>query len=72
MRVCVCIRARVRICVFGSSSGVVSNVLDCEIVVSAFELQSVNDVNFQTLILGKDMNSRISPAAFGLRGLHLH
>ena len=38
------------------TEGVVANVLDCDIVVSEFELQWRYYVHFQTNILGKDMS----------------
>ena len=40
---------------------VVANVLDCDIVVSEFELQSCYYFPFQTNTLAKDMNSLIPP-----------
>ena len=36
-----------------------ANILDCEIVVSEFELQSRYYIHIQTNNLGKGMNSRI-------------
>ena len=38
---------------------VVANVLDCDIVVSEFELQSRYNVHFWTNIIGKYMNPLI-------------
>ena len=43
-------------------SSVVVNVLNCDIVVSEFELQSRYYVHFRTNISGKTMNSLIPPA----------
>ena len=43
----------------------VANVLDCNIVVSEFELQSRYYVHFRTIVLGKVMNSLI-PSSNGL------
>ena len=43
-------------------SSVLVHVLDCDITVSEFELQSRYHVPFQTNTLGKSMNSIISPA----------
>ena len=40
----------------GSSDSLVSNMLNCDIVVSEFKLQSQCCVHFQTNILGKGMN----------------
>ena len=45
-----------------SSCGVVANVLDCDIVVSEFELQSRYYIPFQTNTLGKDINTLILSA----------
>ena len=42
--------------------GVVANVLDCDIEVSEFKLQSRYFVHFRTNNLGKSMNPLISPA----------
>ena len=39
-----------------SFSRVVANVLDCDIIVSKFELQAHYDVHFQTNTTGKGMN----------------
>ena len=39
-----------------------AKVLDCDIVVSDFELQSRYYVHYQTITLGKGMNALISPA----------
>ena len=47
-----------------SSFGVVANVLDCNIVVNEFELQSRYFVYFPTNTLGKDMN-HLSPPTNG-------
>ena len=44
----------------GSSRGVVDNVLDCDIVVSEFELQSRYDVHFRSNIIKKISNLLIS------------
>ena len=44
--------------------GMVSNMLDCDIVVSMFELQSRYYVHFRTNALGKGMNL-IIPSAIG-------
>ena len=46
----------------GGSHVVVANVLDCKIVVSEFKFQSGNNVHFQTLTIGKGMNSFIFQA----------
>ena len=43
----------------GNLRGVMAKVLDCEIVVSEFELQSVYYVHFWTNSFGKDMNLSI-------------
>ena len=43
---------------------VVANELDCDIVVSEFELKSRYHVYFRTNTLGKDMNP-LSPLAMG-------
>ena len=45
----------------GSSHGDVVNVLDCDIVVSEFQIQSRFCVHFRTNALRKDMNSIIPP-----------
>ena len=42
--------------------GVMVNVLDCEIVVREFELQSHYYVHFRANTLGKGMNPLILPA----------
>ena len=39
-----------------SSNGIVANALDCNILVSEFELQSFYCIFFQTNALVKDMN----------------
>ena len=44
---------------WGSLHGVVANVMDCDIVVSDFDLQSCCYVHFRTNTLGKGMNSLI-------------
>ena len=44
------------------SSGIVANMLNCNIIVSKFELQSHYYVHFWTNTLGKNKNSLISPA----------
>ena len=44
------------------ASGVTVKAIDCEIVVSEFELQSRYDVHFRTNTLGKGMNPLIHPA----------
>ena len=41
----------------GNPCDLVANVLDCDIVISEFELQSCNNVHFWTNTLGKGMNS---------------
>ena len=48
----------------GCLRGVVANVLNCDIVVSEFKLQSRYYVHLRTNILGKDMNSFL-PSAMG-------
>ena len=45
-----------------SPRGVVVNVLDCDIVVSKFEIQSWYYVHFQTNAFGKGMNPLIRSA----------
>ena len=40
----------------GCPRGVVASVLDCDIVLSEFELQSPDYVHFQTNAFRKDMN----------------
>ena len=40
-----------------SPRGVVANVLDCNIVINEFELQSCYYIDFRTNTLGKDINS---------------
>ena len=47
-----------------SYRGLVINVLDCDIVVSEFELQSRNHVHFRTCSFGKGMNPLI-PSTVG-------
>ena len=44
----------------GSPCGVMANVLDCEIVVSGFELQSYHYVHFQTSTIRKGTNTLIT------------
>ena len=39
--------------------GVAANVLDCDIIVNGFELQSGYYVHFRTINLGKGMNPLI-------------
>ena len=46
--------------------GVVANELDCDIVVTKFELQSLYCVHFRTNTLGKGMNYLI-PLVMGYR-----
>ena len=41
---------------------IVTNVLDCNIMVSMFEFQSYYYIHFQTKTFGKGMNSLILPA----------
>ena len=41
--------------------GVMVKAMDCEIVVSKFELQSCDDVHFRANTLGKGMNPLILP-----------
>ena len=48
----------------GSPCGAAANVLDYEIVVSEFKLQSCYYIHFQTNTLGKGMNMLI-PQAMG-------
>ena len=45
-----------------SPHGVVANVLNCNIAVSKFELQSLHCIHFWTNTLGKAMNPLISLA----------
>ena len=46
--------------------GIVTNVLDCNIIVNLFECQSQYYVHFQTNILGKGINPLTStPTAMG-------
>ena len=45
-----------------SLHGVVANVLDYDIIVNEFKIQSYNYAYFQTNTLGKGMNSLIPPA----------
>ena len=45
-----------------NESSVMVKVLDCEIVVSEFELQSRYNVHFRTNTLGKGMEPLILPA----------
>ena len=45
----------------GNPRGVVANVLDCDIVVSEFELLSRYYVHFRTNALGKGMNFTYLP-----------
>ena len=42
---------------WGNPIGGVANLLDCDIEVSEFELQSPNYIHFRTKIFGKGMNS---------------
>ena len=46
----------------GSPRDVVANVLDCDIIVNEFELQSHYHVHIRTNTLGKGMKSVIPPA----------
>ena len=46
---------------WGSPSGVVANVLECDIVVSEFELRSRYYVHFRTFTLGKGINPLYPP-----------
>ena len=45
---------------------VVANVLNCDLAVSEFELQSLCYAHFRTNTLGKDMNY-FSPYSYGLK-----
>ena len=45
--------------VVGGFSGIVANVLNCDIVVSEFKLQLHYYIHFWTNTLGKSMNSTI-------------
>ena len=45
-----------------SPCGVVANILDCDIIVSVFDLQMYYYVHFQTNTFVKDMNSFIFSA----------
>ncbi len=45
----------------GSTRDVVANLLDCDIVVSEFKLQSCYYIHFRTNTLGKGMNPLILP-----------
>ena len=51
--------------VWGGPCGVVAYVLDCDIIISKFKLQSCYYIHFQTNILWKGMNSLIPPC-YGL------
>ena len=48
----------------GKSLGVVANVLNGDIIVSHFDLQSFHYVHFRTSVLEKDMNNFIPPTIF--------
>ena len=51
----------------GSSRGIVANMLNCNIVLSEFELQLCYYIHFQTNTLRKGMNSLIIPTpSYGL------
>ena len=50
------------LCRRGCPRGVIVKAMDCEIVVSEFELQSCYYVHFRTVILRKGMNPLILPA----------
>ena len=43
----------------GNPYDVMVNVLDCDILVIVFELQSYNYIHFHTNTIGKDINSLI-------------
>ena len=49
--------------------GVVANVLDCDIVVSEFALQSYYYIHFQTNTLEKYMNSIFLTTAYSVRAV---
>ena len=51
-----------QICKTGSPYDTVANVLDCNIIVSKFKLQSCYYVHFQINNIGKDMSPLILPA----------
>ena len=40
----------------GIFHGVVANIMDCDVVVSKFEFQSLYCIHFRTNTLGKDMD----------------
>ena len=56
---CVCVRVHAHQKYLGSLCGVMAKVLDCDIIVSGFELQSRYCVHFRTNTLEKGMNSHI-------------
>ena len=49
----------------GSHPGIEANMLDCNIVVLEFKLQSCYYIHFKTNILGKRMNSLTFPSIMG-------
>ena len=46
-----------------SPHGIVTNMLDWDIIVNKFELQSQYYIHFQIITLGKGMNSLILPSS---------